>query len=188
MKIARAWLSGHRHEPFPWDVRASSKDHTVTASTSATTPATTARYTTMRGLHCDQIAAVVSNCSPPEATKRPPASTRRSTTRSCTTATRALRQPRSLVVDRDGPPALRLVIEVDHRAQSKLLRGLRTLAFEPAGTPPAAASCERLRGTGARESYSLASGSDLSYVGIQRTENPIHRQIGGYNVHMRSDV
>jgi hypothetical protein len=34
--------------PFEWDVRVSSKDHTVTVSTSATTRTTTMRYTTMR--------------------------------------------------------------------------------------------------------------------------------------------
>ena len=35
--------------PFEWDVRVSSKDHTVTAPTSKTGPAATARYTTLRG-------------------------------------------------------------------------------------------------------------------------------------------
>ena len=35
--------------PFEWDVRDSSKDHTVTAPTSKTGPAATARYTTLRG-------------------------------------------------------------------------------------------------------------------------------------------
>ena len=34
--------------PFEWDVRVSSKDHTVTASTSKATITATARYTTMR--------------------------------------------------------------------------------------------------------------------------------------------
>ena len=34
--------------PFEWDVRVSSKDHTVTASTSCDEPAT-ARYTTLWG-------------------------------------------------------------------------------------------------------------------------------------------
>jgi hypothetical protein len=34
--------------PFEWDVRVSSKDHTVTASTSSTTRSATMRYTTMR--------------------------------------------------------------------------------------------------------------------------------------------
>ena len=35
--------------PFEWDVRVSSKDHTVTAPTSKTRPAATAGYTTLRG-------------------------------------------------------------------------------------------------------------------------------------------
>ena len=35
--------------PFEWDVGDSSKDHTVTAPTSKTGPAATARYTTLRG-------------------------------------------------------------------------------------------------------------------------------------------
>lgn len=34
--------------PFEWDVRVSSKDHTVTALTSGATSQATARYTTMR--------------------------------------------------------------------------------------------------------------------------------------------
>ncbi len=42
--------------PFEWDVRVSSKDHTVTAPTSRATSPATERYTTLRGTTraCDQ--------------------------------------------------------------------------------------------------------------------------------------
>ena len=47
--------------PFEWDVRVSSKDHTVTASTSCDEPAT-ARYTTLWGT---TTATARRNCSTP---------------------------------------------------------------------------------------------------------------------------
>lgn len=47
--------------PFEWDVRVSSKDHTVTASTSCDEPAT-ARYTTLWGTTC--IDYVIINAHP----------------------------------------------------------------------------------------------------------------------------
>jgi hypothetical protein len=52
--------SGHRDEPFERVVGDSSKDHTVTALSSATTSRATMRYTTMRdstlavGYSCDR--------------------------------------------------------------------------------------------------------------------------------------
>ncbi|RFA06617.1 hypothetical protein B7R21_19325 [Subtercola boreus] len=46
-RVDNMW-SGHRDDAFRVEVRDFSKDHTVTASTSATTLTTTMRYTTMR--------------------------------------------------------------------------------------------------------------------------------------------
>lgn len=48
--------------PFEWDVRVSSKDHTVTAPTLTTRPAT-AGYTTLRGTTA-QVFRVAPACGP----------------------------------------------------------------------------------------------------------------------------